>query len=374
MHKIKILASIVLIGFLFSSCNFYKESKSTIKTIELNFGNSDSRATPTAAYADSNVKAVWVKAFTADGIQIPDLNTADDPAGEPGVAVLTKTLDTLSWRGTISLDSNAVSGSIYLHAMGVNSEGEIIHQGTSELITTFATDPITIPSSIGYSLGNRGPGGGWIYYDKGTFSDDGKMGKPWRYLEAAVNDFSLAWVNAVENPDENDIAKIDTDTHKIDDGKVKKADDTVELSEYDWYWGPAEVYSTNVAVKEGWLNTGLLDDLSSATPNLKQVRGRKAPAEGTTNTRRDLSKTLRGTTINSYADWFVPSKGDLLRMFLNIVSGTTLADRNFANSKYWSSSENVGTDAYAIDFYTNPGDEVSQDRSEVARVRPARAF
>ncbi|PKL16290.1 MAG: hypothetical protein CVV49_17025 [Spirochaetae bacterium HGW-Spirochaetae-5] len=44
-----------------------------------------------------------------------------------------------------------------------------------------------------YKVGDRGPGGGWIFYDKGD-SDDG-----WRYLEAAPVDQSegIQWFNGV---------------------------------------------------------------------------------------------------------------------------------------------------------------------------------
>lgn len=45
----------------------------------------------------------------------------------------------------------------------------------------------------GYKIGDRGPGGGWIFYDKG----DSKGG--WRYLEAAAEDQALdaMWYNGV---------------------------------------------------------------------------------------------------------------------------------------------------------------------------------
>jgi tetratricopeptide (TPR) repeat protein len=37
----------------------------------------------------------------------------------------------------------------------------------------------SLAEAKGYKIGDRGPAGGWIFYDKGTFSDG------WRYLEAA---------------------------------------------------------------------------------------------------------------------------------------------------------------------------------------------
>ena len=40
----------------------------------------------------------------------------------------------------------------------------------------------TIIQMMVYKIGDKGPGGGWIFYDKGGYSDG------WRYLEAAPND------------------------------------------------------------------------------------------------------------------------------------------------------------------------------------------
>ena len=42
-----------------------------------------------------------------------------------------------------------------------------------------------------YQIGDRGPAGGWIFYDKGEYSDG------WRYLEAAPEDQSegIQWFN-----------------------------------------------------------------------------------------------------------------------------------------------------------------------------------
>jgi hypothetical protein len=42
-----------------------------------------------------------------------------------------------------------------------------------------------------YAVGDRGPGGGWVFYDKGDYSDG------WRYLEAGPEDLclSIKWNN-----------------------------------------------------------------------------------------------------------------------------------------------------------------------------------
>jgi len=50
------------------------------------------------------------------------------------------------------------------------------------------------PATPDYSIGDRGPAGGWIFYDKGTTSDG------WRYLEAAPSDLDvrMKWDDAVD--------------------------------------------------------------------------------------------------------------------------------------------------------------------------------
>lgn len=54
-----------------------------------------------------------------------------------------------------------------------------------------STSDKSINTKKEYKLGDRGPGGGWIFYDKGN-SDNG-----WRYLEASPHDLStgISWSN-----------------------------------------------------------------------------------------------------------------------------------------------------------------------------------
>lgn len=282
MHKIKILASIISIGLLVSSCNLYTENESTTRTIELVFGNSGSRS---AVYDSADVDTVWVKAFDADGIQIPDLNT--DDSGESGVAVLTRNESSSTWRGTIKLDY--ISGAVVLHAMGVDEDtGEVIYQGTSDSISNFASDAITIPSSLGYDAGDRGPGGGYVFHDKGSFSDG------WRYIEAAP-------------------AGSDGDFTDYDDRKL---------------WGDvSKDVSTSTAVGSGASNTAAIV-LADSTAGI-------------------AARVCSDADFNGYDDWFLPSLYELNAMGDNLQNQGL---GGFSSSFYWSSTQYDLDDAYGDNF------------------------
>ena len=54
------------------------------------------------------------------------------------------------------------------------------------------TTPAPAPVEITYKIGDKGPAGGWIFYDKGVVTNG------WRYLEAAPNDIGPAQWGAVD--------------------------------------------------------------------------------------------------------------------------------------------------------------------------------
>ena len=105
-----------------------------------------------------------------------------------------------------------------------------------------------------HSLGDTGPAGGWVFYDKGSYSDG------WRYLEAAPSDQStgIQWYNG----------------SNVDTGAIGSA------------IGTGQANTTAIAAKQraGSYAAQLCNDL----------------------------------TVGGYSDWFLPSKDELNQMYLNL--------------------------------------------------------
>jgi len=137
------------------------------------------------------------------------------------------------------------------------------------------------PSKI-YEIGDIGPAGGLVFYDKGFISDG------WRYLEAAPAsaEFSAEW----------------------------------GLYHYD-------LSGTNTAVGRGRKNTKLIVKYLNA-------RGERNCA----------AQRCAALNSNGYTGWFLPSKDELNLMYTNIrmhpLGGfTTTRDRANNTHSYWSSSQ-----------------------------------
>jgi len=64
-------------------------------------------------------------------------------------------------------------------------------KSVEEAVTDKKETPARDRTGKGYKIGDRGPGGGWIFYDKGNSSNG------WRYLEAAIDDQAMdaMWYN-----------------------------------------------------------------------------------------------------------------------------------------------------------------------------------
>jgi hypothetical protein len=182
-------------------------------------------------------------------------------------------------------------------------------------MVTVTLDPAGFPTLkySGYALRDVGPAGGWVFYDKGSYSDG------WRYLEAAPVSVEIivAWMQGV-----NDFA----------------------------------TGATATGIGTGMRNTQLI---VSAIKDSTTAMDSYAEA----------AHSCRGLCYGGVSDWFLPSKDELNLMYTNLkVSGVG----GFAGDYYWSSSENGVYGAWYQGFSSGGQDLTA--KSYNGRVRAVRAF
>lgn len=157
-----------------------------------------------------------------------------------------------------------------------------------------------------YKIGNKGPAGGWIFYDKGSYSDG------WRYLEAAPVDQS---------------------------DKVK------------WgYWGCS---GKSIPGAQG-------EAIGTGKSNTQAI----IESCGEANLAAKLCTEYRG---GGKSDWFLPSKDELYLIYANLRKN---AIGGFAVNPYWSSSENNADYAWHQVFHDGrQGFHFKFDGGKVRAVR-----
>ena len=164
-----------------------------------------------------------------------------------------------------------------------------------------------------YALRDIGPAGGYIFYDKGSYSDG------WRYLEAAPA--STEWVG-------------------------KK-------------WDSAITWAESSGIRIGGTGAGIGKGQSNTTKIIGML------GTGLTS----VAKLCDDLVYGGYSDWFLPSKDELYLMYTNLgrfrVGG-------FVDGYYWSSSEYNAN--YAWGQYFNYGDQYYYNKYYTIRVRAVRAF
>ena len=163
-----------------------------------------------------------------------------------------------------------------------------------------------------YVVGDVGPCGGWVFYDKGTFSEG------WRYLEAAPEDLG-------------------------------GHEDLME-----WGINHKSIPGANgTAIGTGKSNTKAI--LSSVSTLKRCI----IPAT--------LCAVYNGGGKN---DWFLPSKDELNEMYTQLqLKGI----RRFKDGYYWSSSEDSGAKTW-IQHFNIGNQNISFKTNFFFRVRPIRAF
>jgi hypothetical protein len=161
-----------------------------------------------------------------------------------------------------------------------------------------------------YKIGDRGPAGGWIIYDRGPATDKKDI-KRWRYLEAAPADQGTEAVWS--------------------DPKTKVTG------------------ASGIELGTGYTNTA------------KIIKAHGGSAEAA-----KLCANYRG---GGMADWYLPSKKELALMFTNLKT-QNIGD--FADKEYWSSSESDEAYAWYQGFADGAVD--SNTKTNRLRVRAVRAF
>jgi hypothetical protein len=205
------------------------------------------------------------------------------------------------------LNTFAVTGSADVTLQGGLSPDVKINELVRGIVQTMTgkTGPISGGTDT-YKVGDRGPGGGIIFFDKGVFADG------WRYLEAAPNDIGPA------------------------------------------QWGAyvQSVSGTSAETGKGKANT------QAIISRLRQL--------GETGKAAQLCEALN---INGCNDWFLPSRGELNLMYVNLKQKGM---GGFQDEYYWSSTQDGITYAWVQSFTS--GNQPNHGKSNASSVRAVRAF
>ena len=231
------------------------------------------------------------------------------------------------------------------------------------------------PVSDGYKVGDRGPAGGYIFYDCDADNDSGNADglisseAGWRYLEAAPADVRVV----------NNIPTVDPSSAGY------SAAPECYIFGYYRLPGTGNLYvngtqtldssCTKTTIGSGKTNTRLLVDAmgSEAFYDIDSFSDKKTSAYAAR-----LCDTLSySTNGKTFTDWFLPSADELNLMYKNLKSAGLggFSDTN----NYWASSECEGTANTARSQNFNKyGAQGSNTRgtSEYGHlcVRPVRAF
>ena len=173
----------------------------------------------------------------------------------------------------------------------------------------------------GYSIGDKGPAGGLVFYDKGHYSDG------WRYLEAAPEDVGR-FVFGYYRPDGTN----------------------------------NNVVGTVYPIGTGRYNTEKLVEFMD-------IEGKAYSDESGTSTAEYAAKKCLDYSYGGYDDWFLPSTDELNLMYQNIHKKGL---GSFANNYYWTSSE--GNNYFVCLQGFIDGDQGSLSRYSSYYVRAVRAL
>ena len=181
-------------------------------------------------------------------------------------------------------------------------------------------------SPVEYSIGEIGPAGGYVFYDKGFYSEG------WRYLEIAPSNIEMSIF-----------------------GYYRVSDDSDNYCE-----------GTAWAIGSGRINTWLLVETMGATAY--------SSSEGSTKTSNYAANVCYTYEVDSYADWFLPSWAEMAQAYEKLHNNG-IGDFSIGDFQkgYWTSSVADKGFANVMDF--SDGELNAYNSRQFSQyVRPIRAF
>ncbi|NBK23838.1 MAG: PEGA domain-containing protein, partial [Spirochaetia bacterium] len=203
-----------------------------------------------------------------------------------------------------------------------NKRGMEVLSSTTATMTGYQT---LYAKWIVLAVGGIGPSGGYVFYDKGYYSNG------WRYLEAAP----AGWSGGSGGP--------------------------------GYIFGYHRPARTNIVV--GGTGTGI----GSGKENTQKLVGAMglsvySSSSGSEKTAQYAARLCAEYRGGGYDDWFLPSKDELNLMYQNLKRNNL---GGFSGDFYWSSSEYGALDVWLQSFFG--GNQYVNVRYVEARVRPVRA-
>ncbi len=273
-----------------------------------------------------------------------------------------------------STSTNAV---IYNNAgtfeLGVGSTGMSVTSGSETFTATFAT-PVALSSSIFkitiqsgahtifYNVGDRGPGGGIVYYvSASNFTSTGSIcDTTCKYLEVAPATWQSAGVSVENDP-----------TVQWSTNTTVATGQNITTTSSEGIAANSANEKLNWKIGQGFYNTSVMkvSDATSA-PQAAALAYAGTSIAGqwfipSTNELNELCKYARGQTTGDPKVACVTGSGTL-------KTGTANDLRGFVEATYWSSSESTAINAWNQGFYTPNQFNSSKDLTRY--VRPVRAF
>jgi hypothetical protein len=234
---------------------------SDIVSFTVDFGDIMGQNPPDGAQTPDNTPLLqWDPSNAAVGY---DVQMSTNPS-----SVVTQTPVSVTNNQHEVQDAQAVGTILYWRVRAEDANGI-----TGNWSTTYSVEIVP------YQIGDTGPAGGIVFYDKGSYSDG------WRYMEVAQQSYVAGG-----------------------------------------HWGPTDLYigTTGTAIGTGRANT---EAMRAAMPRKND------------GSNEYMAHHVHDLVYGGYSDWFVPSKDELNLVVFQNVNGEIGGLRDDMNFTHWSSSE-----------------------------------